>query len=98
MKLVDERLLDKFRAAWRCEYCKRQMPSGCDPAHIFSRGAGRVDIAGNLIALCRWCHVKAHAKTEGVRITRQELLEIAARREGVAPEWVEDEVYRIRRT
>ena len=51
MKLIDEALLDRFRHAERCEWCGKKTPQGCDPAHIFSRGAGRVDIAGNLVSL-----------------------------------------------
>ena len=55
MKIVCEELLDVFRQATSCGWCKRGT-SGADPHHIFSRGAGRLDIRVNLIPLCRLCH------------------------------------------
>lgn len=94
MILKDPDLLAEFRAATACEYCERPTPHGCDPAHILSRGAGRVDIRGNLVSLCRWCHDSSHY---GNAPYTSELLAIAAKREGTTVEWIRLEVYRIRR-
>jgi 5-methylcytosine-specific restriction endonuclease McrA len=43
---------------WRaCEVCGRRAN---DIHHIFRRGEGGTDEIGNLIALCRRCHRRAH--------------------------------------
>lgn len=94
MKLIDEAALQQARERERCEWCKKSTRSGADPAHIFGRGAGRVDAAWNLASLCRACHSRSHA---GGSPTRIELLAITAKRERVTVEWIENEVYRIRR-
>ena len=52
-----------------------------------------MDIPGNIVALDRECHNASHAGREP-RMTQ--LLELAAKREGVSAEWIVDEVYRIR--
>lgn len=92
MKVVDEALLDRFRLARRCEWCGRPTP-GCDPAHIHSRGAGRVDIAANLLALCRECHNRSHTG----KIHRLLMLVVAGHREAVLVSDIEEEVWRLRR-
>lgn len=94
MKLVNEDLLDTFRKAPRCEYCLAPNIHGLDPAHIYSRGAGRVDIPENLVALCRRCH-SAQGARNGPSIKDLELL--AALRLGIMPEDIFPEVCRIRR-
>jgi hypothetical protein len=102
LKIIDEILLDEFRGPGRCEYCGK-MVKNTEPHHLWTRGFGggsRLDIRINIIALCSTfaggdsCHHKAH----NGRIKRQELLAIVAAREGVTPEWIEEEIYRLRRT
>lgn len=93
MKIVNKELLREFSAKRRCEYCKSPV-DGCDPHHIHSKGAGRVDIAENIAALCRSCHASAHANGSP---SRDELLAIAAKREGTTPDAIVNKVYRIRR-
>ena len=95
MKIVDEALLDEFRSARKCEFCRERTPRGADPAHIFSRGAGRVDIRENLVALCRNCHLENHA---GKMPGRSALLAIAAMREVTTADAITEKVYWIRRT
>ena len=95
MRIVDEPLLREFCFAPNCEWCNDYSQFGRDPAHIFSRGAGRVDIRENLVALCRLCHNLHHA---GLRPTRKELLKVAAKREGTTPKRIERIVQLIRRT
>jgi hypothetical protein len=93
MKVIDPVLLAEFAKPGRCEFCGRSCPSGRDPAHIFSRGAGRVDIACNLVSLCRHCHSMSHA---GEVPTRRDLMCIAAMREKMTPEAIRDRVWRLR--
>lgn len=93
MKVIHESLLARFRLPGRCEYCGKPCQDGRDPAHIFSRGAGRIDIAENLVSLCRWCHNSNHL---GNSPTKGNLLTIAARREGTTPEEIEAKVMRLR--
>ena len=92
MRLVDEAALAECRARERCEWCGHKGKT--DAAHIFSKGAGRVDIACNLVSLCRACHSLSHA---GAEPNMDQLITLASRREGVRYEYVVNEVYRIRR-
>jgi len=100
MRIVDNELLAEFRAAPRCEYCQCPTPDGCDPAHVFSRGAGRLDIRLNIVSLCWRCHrVNNHNATSvnGLRPNRDDLLLIVALREGLRVEDIVDEIYRLRK-
>ena len=75
-RIVDAKAIERVRvyAHGICEYC------GCacivHVHHIKSKGSGGHDIEENLIALCTFCHDKAHK----VRITKIVLLEIAEAR------------------
>jgi len=56
-----------------CEYCLREGridAGGFDIHHIQGRGKG-MDVIGNLVCLCRKCHVRVHDKGE---ITKDQLL------------------------
>ena len=94
MKIIDKKLLKDFSRPGRCEWCDVYFAGGLDPAHIFSRGAGRVDITENLVSLCRTCHSYNHA---GKEPTRAQLLLLAAKRERTTAEEIVDKVQRIRR-
>jgi Fe-S oxidoreductase len=94
MRVVCKRLLREFAAKTTCEFCGIHCPDGCDPAHLYSRGAGRVDIRENLCSLCRECHTRSHA---GGEPNREQLLAIAAKREGTTPDEITEKVYRFRR-
>lgn len=94
MRIEDDRLLAQFRLPGRCEWCWVLCPKGRDPAHVFSRGAGRLDVRINLASLCRKCHRQSHA---GCRPNRQDLLAIVGRREKTTPEEIEAEIYRLRK-
>lgn len=56
-------------------------------------GGGRLDVRANLISLCRECHNKAHAGL----ISRAELLLLVSIREGMTPEQITEEIWRLRR-
>jgi hypothetical protein len=96
MKIIDEDLLNDFRTAPCCEWCKKKNRGGLQPHHIFSRGMGgssRLDVAINLTALCAICHRMVH---DG-HIARFDLLAIVAVREGMMQDKIEEEIYRLQR-
>ena len=63
MLVIDEAVLDVFRAKRLCEFCKKTSASRLEPAHIFAKGFGggnRVDVPENMVALCLNCHQSQH--------------------------------------
>lgn len=91
MILIDERVLKAARAEKRCAICgKRKLVQAM---HIMSKGAGRVDIPGNVLPGC----VDDHRREHDGNITKDALLMIAGRREGVDPEVIRDTVNLFRR-
>lgn len=80
MRVVDDALVARFAGKKRCEWCGKVKK--CDPHHVWTRGAGRVDVRTNLVSLCRKDHNAFHA---GV-IKRAALVAIVAQREGCTPE------------
>jgi hypothetical protein len=97
VKVIDDNLLRQFREKTTCEWCHRYFPQGLDPHHyFFARGTGqhkRLDHRFNLVALDRDCHNKAGAGN----ISRWQLLEIVAKREGISAVDIEAELWRLRR-
>ena len=100
MKIVNREVLRQFSEKTRCEMCGRLCPQGCDAAHVFSRGAGRLDISINLIALCRgfdkngW--VSCHQDHHSGKLTQYDLLAIVSRREKVLQDAIIEVVYFLR--
>jgi hypothetical protein len=94
MRVEDDDLLAEFRKPGCCECCGRPCPDGRDPAHLLSRGAGRVDIRENLASLRRECHTSSHGGNSP-RVWR--LFIIVARREGTTPRLIWEKIQRIRR-
>lgn len=95
MIIKDEDLLDEFRQARRCEVCKKARIT--DPHHIFAKGVGgggRLDIAENMLAACRKCHMLIH---DG-HIKRKRILEIVAAREKKSIDDITGLVYFLLRT
>ncbi len=91
MILIDENALETCRSRRRCEVCGRVGP--VEAHHILSKGAGRVDIDENLIALDSSCHSAHHFG--GVPATAY-LLEQVSERTGSPPDAILRAVYRIR--
>jgi hypothetical protein len=98
MRVIDEPLLNEFRGPGVCEWCRRRVTRR-EPHHVYARGmggGGRLDVRANLAALCAAftggddCHDAAHAG----RITKDELIAVVARREGIQPGAVRDENFR----
>lgn len=105
MRIVDEVCIRRIReqAGGRCEACGRDCRYKLTVHHIHSRGAGRVDIPENLIALgdvwdCN-CHGKYHAAS-GVRreLMAITFLTIVAVREKTWPHLITEKVWLIRRS
>lgn len=95
MKIIDEALLDEFRQSGYCEWCGRWFVR-LDAAHVFARGmggGGRLDVRVNLLGLCRRDHDLHHA---GHKPTRDDLIALIAKREGLTPEAVVAEITRLR--
>lgn len=60
MRIANDLLLDYFRSR-PCEVCGRAPPS--EPHHVYRTGIGggsRLDVALNLMSLCRLCHERYH--------------------------------------
>lgn len=96
MKVIDENVLDTFRAKKNCEWCGRWTVP-CEAHHWKPRGIGggsRLDIKENLIGLCRECHNRA----ESGDIPRSAILETIADREGMTPEQVQELIWEKLRT
>jgi hypothetical protein len=88
----DPKLLKAMAEPGECAWC-RQWCAQRDCHHIYSKGAGRVDIAGNLVSLCRVCHALTHSGA----VSRFDLLTMAANREGLRQDEITAAVYAIRR-
>lgn len=98
MRIVDDALIASYRRHGRCEWCGRNVMLCA--AHIFGKGAGQVDIPCNLVSLgmdavrdCS-CHHDSHLTGWP---GRDELLAIAAAREGVLQDDIEAVVMMARR-
>lgn len=80
MKIICQSTLDIFRAKRNCEWCGKSV-AGCEPNHLRGKGFGggfRLDVAINLIGMCRLCHQKYH---DG-NIKRADVESQVAKREG----------------
>ena len=93
MKVIHKALLKELSQPGLCEWCNKYCSDGLDPHHIFSRGAGRVDIRKNLVSLCRTCHSSNH---NGKEPTRVQLLLLVSVRERTTAEEIIEMVQRIR--
>lgn len=82
----DHKMIQAMRGN-TCERCGKW--TTIEPHHVFTVGAGGGDLRINLVQLCTDCHIGAHSGS----VTRDELLDIIARREGMSV----DEVYRQNR-
>lgn len=74
-RIEDRKAVEAARKP-RCERCGR--PAYGLPHHIITQGAGGPDHPLNLVQLCWRCH---YVEVPAGRLTRQELLQIVARRE-----------------
>lgn len=99
MRIVNQPLIESFRTPGSCRWCQNPVRMRC-AAHIFSKGAGRVDIRCNLVQLgmdpvtdCS-CHHDSHM---GLAPTFDDLLRLSAEDHKCRPEDIHQVVYFIRR-
>lgn len=94
MKIVNQKVQQRIKSAMRCEFpgCNRR-PT--DPCHISARGTSshkQIDVPCNLLAGCRFCHDRQHQQ---FKPSRKEMQEIAAKREGMTQEQVEETIWKL---
>lgn len=91
---TDGTVLKWFRGAGRCDWPPCSRSCYRQACHVYSKGAGRVDAAFNLVGLCAFCHLKQHA---GHMPTQAHLAELVAKRERCKPEDIKHAVDILRR-
>ena len=94
MTVINDKLLTDISREARCSWCGRAPFGLADPAHVFSRGTGRLDIACNVVPLDRGCHRASHDGHSPMQI---DLLAIAAARCDTLQDYIRDVVYALRR-
>jgi hypothetical protein len=99
MKIVNTPLIESYRTGGPCRWCNKKVRMRC-AAHIFSKGAGQVDIKCNLVQLgmdaltdCP-CHTYSH---NGHPPTFDDLLAISAKDHRRRPEDIVQLIHFIRR-
>lgn len=92
----------EYRTPGLCEVCRKPCRAK-ECVHIFSVGAGRLDIRCNMVScgstpgFCCDCHSSNHQKTNGKIVIQEQLLEISAKREKCKAEDIEPVIWFIRR-
>ena len=80
MSIVCRDMVAELRAAWRCEWCWKRTPNGCELAHVFTRCIcedGHPDMKYNMVSLCLQCYKSYH---EGNRPTHVDLIALVDKR------------------
>lgn len=103
MKIQNEAVLDRFRGPGICLWCRKPVTRR-EPDHVFTRGAGQLDISINIAGLCApfvggACHAKRHGGSLPLRAKdgQDGLLERVAAREMVLAEDIVTVVHLFRR-
>jgi hypothetical protein len=89
-RVHSQRAIDERRLPY-CEVCGRS--DGLSVHHCVSRGSGGPDAAENLICVCRSCHALAHAG----HLSKDELWQVIASREGRPIEEIREACLEARR-
>lgn len=99
MNVPDDTLIASYRKPGVCELCGKRCRMLC-AAHIFSKGAGKVDHPWNLVAVgmdpvngCCDCHLRSH---NGPKPSREDFLRVVADREEVSPEHITETISAVR--
>lgn len=90
-RMIDPDLLLQFSGLGSCEWCGQYGPRHAH--HLWSRGAGRLDVRINLIGLCPWCHFDVH----NGKIARNDLLVVVANREKMLQDEIQIAIWELRR-
>ncbi len=96
MRHIDEKVLASFRGPGKCLLCGTFSPQR-ECHHVFSRGAGRLDVPINLAALGGAWSCQCHTRAQRYVITRTKVVEAVAYREGLDYSFVMDRVPWLRR-
>lgn len=91
--IIDPALLEEYRLRCKCELCGKEVRGGTQPHHLFTRGAGRMDVSFNLAALCAPCHHAIHLNA----VWKPRLFGIVAAREGMTVEQLKEKLWELRR-
>jgi hypothetical protein len=97
MRIINQELLDLFGTELFCGLCGYKLRHKPEVHHVFSRGAGRLDIRINLIPLGGPWDCGCHHRFHDGRIKRDDILAAVSRREGFTTESIELTVYALRR-
>lgn len=97
MKIPNVELVRSVGERTVCELCNRRLRYRAHPHHVFSRGAGRVDMPFNLIALGGAFDCNCHGRFHDGNLAKSQILERVARREDVFQLAIEDAIYALRR-
>lgn len=98
MKIIDEKLLNRFRGPGPCELCGEWFASRQAHHFYFKRGMGggsRLDVAINIAGVCGLCHNMAETG-RSVEAIKQALLNKVAAREGRKPEDIVAELTKLK--
>ncbi len=96
MRYVDEAVLRLYRGPGRCALCGTFSPQR-EAHHVFSRGAGRLDIPINLVSLGGAWSCQCHTFAQQYITARARVVEAAAFREGLDYPFVAERVPWLRR-
>jgi hypothetical protein len=98
MIIANNALLNTYRTAGYCESCGRHCKER-EPHHIFTKGAGQLDVPIVLIALglSSKFYCTCHTMGQGGRANRERFLAIVAKREQTTPAAIEEVVWMLRR-
>ncbi len=96
MRHVDEKELAKWRGPGKCLLCGTWSPQR-EAHHVWTRGAGRLDIPINVCSLGGAWSCQCHSRSQCYTIPRKAVVEAVAYREGLDAEFVAERVPWLRR-
>ncbi len=96
MRHVDEAVLRLYRGPGKCAICGTFSPQR-ECHHVWSRGAGRLDIPINVCSLGGAWSCMCHSRSQCYTIPRQNVVQAVAFREGLDAEFVAQRVPWLRR-
>ncbi len=96
MRYVDEAVLRLYRGPGKCAICGTFSPQR-EAHHVWSRGAGRLDIGINLVSLGGAWSCMCHSRSQSYTIPRKAVVESVAFREGLDAAFVAQRVPWLRR-
>ncbi len=96
MRHVDEAVLRLYRGPGRCAICGTFSPQR-EAHHVWTRGAGRLDVPINLCSLGGAWSCACHQQSQCYTIPRRQVVEAVAYREGLDAEFIARRVPWLRR-